>query len=92
MWTEVARKTRAGKVIHAEQRISREDALRSYTIWGAYLQSAEKRKGSIEVGKLADFVVIDRDFLACPEEQIRDIEPVMTVLDGKVVAERGNHR
>lgn len=88
MWTEVTRRTRAGKVLHAEQRISREDALRSYTIWGAYLQSAEKRKGSIEMGKLADFVVIDRDFLACPEEQIKEIEPVMTVLDGKVVAAR----
>lgn len=92
MWTEVTRRTSAGKVLHAEQRISREDALRSYTIWGAYLQSAEKRKGSIEVGKLADFVVIDRDFLACPEEQIKDIEPVMTVLDGKVVSERGSQR
>jgi len=86
MWTEVSRKTSAGKVLHPEQRISREDALRSYTIWGAYLQSAEKRKGSIETGKLADLVVIDRDILKCPEDQIREIEPVMTVLDGKISA------
>ncbi|MEO8129665.1 MAG: amidohydrolase [Bryobacteraceae bacterium] len=86
MWTEVSRKTSAGKVLHAEQKISREDALRSYTIWGAYLQSAERQKGSIETGKLADFVVIDRDILKCPEDQIRDIEPMMTILDGKVVS------
>lgn len=85
MWTEVTRLKRDGKVLHPEQKITRQDALRSYTIWGAYLQSGEKLKGSIEMGKLADFVVIDRDFLACPEAQIKDIEPVTVVLGGKVL-------
>jgi predicted amidohydrolase YtcJ len=87
MWTSVTRLTTAGSVIHAEQRVSREDALRSYTIWGAHLQGAEKQKGSIEAGKLADLVVIDRDYLKCPEAEIRRIEPVMVVIDGKVVYE-----
>jgi hypothetical protein len=85
MWIMVARKTDRGDVIHAGERIGREDALRSHTIWPAYLQFAEKSRGSIESGKLADLVVIDRDFLACPEEQIKEIEPVATILDGKVV-------
>ena len=56
-------------------------------MWAAYMQFAEKQKGSIEPGKLADLVVIDRDYLTCPEDQIKDIQPVMTILDGKVVYE-----
>jgi predicted amidohydrolase YtcJ len=49
------------------------------------MQFAEKERGSIENGKLADLVVIDRDYLTCPEEQIKDIQPVMTILNGRVV-------
>ena len=63
----------------------REDALRMYTIWAAERMFAEKSLGSIETGKLADLVVIDRDYLTCPEDDIARIEPVMTVLDGKLV-------
>ncbi|HVX67380.1 MAG TPA: amidohydrolase [Bryobacteraceae bacterium] len=85
LWTAVTRKTDRGAVIHAEERIGREDALRMYTIWAAERMFAEKALGSIETGKLADLVVIDRDYLTCPEDDIARIEPVMTVLDGKLV-------
>jgi predicted amidohydrolase YtcJ len=85
MWIEVARLTVRGKVIHAEEKISRAEALKTHTIWPAYLQFAEKERGSIETGKLADLVVIDRDYLLCPGEQIKDIQPVMTILDGRIV-------
>ncbi len=85
MWTEVTRLTSQGEVMHPEQRISRAEALKTHTIWAAYIQFAEKERGSIEPGKFADLVVIDRDFLACPENQIKDIEPVMTILDGRIV-------
>jgi predicted amidohydrolase YtcJ len=89
MWTEVTRLTRApsglGKAIHPEQKITRAEALKTHTIWPAYLQFADNERGSIEPGKLADLVVIDRDYLTCPEEQIRSIQPVMTILDGKIV-------
>ena len=85
MWTEVTRLTVRGEVMHPEQRITRAEALKTYTIWPAYLQFAEKERGSIEVGKLADLVVIDRDLLTCPEEQIKDIQPMMTILNGRVV-------
>jgi predicted amidohydrolase YtcJ len=85
MWTEVTRLTDRGRVIHPEQKISRAEALKTHTIWAAYLQFAEKERGSIEAGKFADLVVIDRDYLTCPEAQIKDIEPLMTVLDGKIV-------
>jgi predicted amidohydrolase YtcJ len=87
MWIEVARKTDRGRLIHPEEKITRVEALKTHTIWGAYMQFSEKQKGSIEPGKLADMVVIDRDFLACPEDQLKDIQPLMTILDGKVVFE-----
>ena len=86
-WIEIARKTDRGQVIHAEEKITRAEALKTHTIWGAYMQFSEKQKGSIELGKLADLVVIDRDFLACPDDQIKGIQPLMTILDGKVVFE-----
>ena len=88
MWTEVTRLTDRGKVMHPEQRISRAEALKTHTIWAAYLQFAEKERGSIETGKFADLVVIDRDYLTCPEAQIKAIQPVMTILDGKIVHRR----
>jgi hypothetical protein len=88
MWTAVTRKMTDGRVLHAEECIGREDALRMYTTWAAYLQFAEKERGSIEAAKLADLTVIDRDYLTIPADQIRDIEPVMTILDGKVAWQR----
>jgi predicted amidohydrolase YtcJ len=88
MWIMVARKTDRGQVLYPEERITRAEALKTHTIWGAYMQFAEKQKGSIEAGKLADVVVVDRDYLGCPEEQIKDIQVLTTVLDGKVVYER----
>ena len=57
----------------------------SFTIWAAYGQFEEDLKGSLEPGKLADFVVIDRDYMTCPEEEIKDIQALMTVSGGEVV-------
>jgi len=85
MWIEVTRLTDRGKVMHGEEKITRAEALKTHTIWPAYLQFAEKERGSIEAGKLADLVVIDRDYLNCPEQQIKDIQPVMTILNGRIV-------
>jgi predicted amidohydrolase YtcJ len=59
-----------------------------YTESAAYLQFAEKERGTIEAGKLADLVVLDRDFLACPEDDIRKIEPFMMILGGREIAKR----
>lgn len=58
---------------HPQEAMTREEALRSYTNWAAYAAFEEQLKGSIEPGKLADFVVIDRDYMKCPEEEIKDI-------------------
>jgi predicted amidohydrolase YtcJ len=73
-----------GQVLHPEQRITREEALKMYTVWPAYFEFEEKDKGSIEPGKLADMVVIDRDYMTCPEDQIRAIEPVTVIIDGRI--------
>ena len=70
--------------------MTREEALRSYTIWPAYGEFNEDIKGSLEVGKLADFVVLDRDYMTCPEEDIKDIQVLLTVSGGEEVYTRDN--
>jgi predicted amidohydrolase YtcJ len=67
------------------QTISREDALIAYTRKNAYFVFHENDLGSIQPGKLADLVVLDRDYLTVPADQIDDIRPVMTVVGGRVV-------
>jgi predicted amidohydrolase YtcJ len=84
MWTAITRKTVRGNVLHPEERITREEALRMYTTWAAYLEFAETSRGSVEPGKLADMVVIDRDYLTCPEDQIRDIVPTSVIIGGRI--------
>ena len=60
-----------------------------HTIGAAWLQFADDTRGSLEPGKLADLVVIDRDYLTVPEDDIRNIQPVMTIVDGKVAKGQG---
>ena len=84
-----ARKDEAtGTVIVPEQKISREDALRSMTINGAYLSFDEHNRGSIELGKLADLAVLTDDFMTIPEDDIKDLEVVMTMVGGQIVYTR----
>lgn len=86
MWIAVARQPRRFEgPLHPEQRLSREEALRLYTINNAFLTFEEKEKGSIEVGKLADFVILKTDLLTCPEHDIQNIEVQETYLAGKRV-------
>ena len=76
------------KPLHPEEALSREQAIRFYTINNAHLLFLEDRIGSLEPGKQADFVVIDRDLLTCPEDQIKQTRVLATYLDGKRVFER----
>ena len=71
-----------------EQAMTREEALRAATMGGAYTMFAEDTLGSIEVGKLADFVVIPVDYMTIPAEDIWKIEPVMTVIGGETAYTR----
>jgi len=85
MWASITRRTREGEVIYAQEKITRQEALKMWTIWAAYLQFGEKTRGSLEAGKFADLVVIDRDFFACAEDDIRRIEPLATIVSGRMV-------
>jgi predicted amidohydrolase YtcJ len=85
LYNLVARKTENGETILPEQKVSRERALKMYTIEGAFASFDEKEKGSLEVGKLADLAVLSKDFLTCPEEEILSIESELTMVGGKVV-------
>ena len=88
LWASIARRTEVkGTLMGDEQRITREEAIRMYTISGAYHTFEECHKGSIEPGKLADMIVIDRDILACPEDDIKDTKVLRTILGGKTVYE-----
>jgi predicted amidohydrolase YtcJ len=71
-----------------EQRMSREEALRSWTIEGAYAAFEEDRKGSLEAGKMADFVMLSGDILTMPEAEIPRTRVTMTVVGGKIVYQR----
>ncbi|MCY4584946.1 MAG: amidohydrolase [Bryobacterales bacterium] len=86
MWVTLTRQPRwTDKVLHPEQRISREQAIRLYTINNAYLMFQEKQKGSLEKGKLADLIVLDRDILTCPIDQVKSVQVEQTYLGGKLV-------
>ena len=71
------------------QTVSREDALIAHTRSNAWLLFQEDRIGSLEVGKLADLVVLDRDYMEIPATEIYDIKPIMTMLGGQVVFDAG---
>lgn len=89
MWVTLTRRARwLGEPLHPEQAITREQAIRFYTINNAYLTFEEKEKGSLEPGKLADFIVLDRDILTCPADEIKDIQVMATWLGGKPVYRR----
>jgi len=83
MWTTLVRQPRGSEApLHPEQNLTREQAIRLYTINNAFLTFEEARKGSLEPGKLADFIVLDRDILSCPVEEVKDIKVEATYLGG----------
>src|SRR5213082_3410180 len=87
-YAAVARKSikgASGEGWHPEQAVSRKDALRMFTIWPAYAAFQEKDKGSIEVGKLADFTVLSQDIMGIPEPEILKTRAEMTIIGGEIV-------
>ena len=81
----VIREMGGGGILAAHQAISREEAIRAITQHSAYTSFEEDKKGSIEAGKYADFVVLGQDILTVPAEDINEIEVVATVLGGELV-------
>lgn len=88
IYAAVTRRTLDGKKPGGwvpEEKISVEEAVRAYTINGAYTEFAEAVKGTIQAGKLADMVVLDRDIFTIPPEEIAGVKVALTVFDGKIV-------
>ncbi|MBT5463025.1 MAG: amidohydrolase family protein, partial [Gammaproteobacteria bacterium] len=86
----VNRTTRTGKVLGAEHRLSPMDALKALTIWAAYQHFEESIKGSLEVGKQADFVVLDADPLTVEATNIKNMKVLKTVNNDKTVFTHGD--
>jgi predicted amidohydrolase YtcJ len=85
IYAAVSRKSSSGQVIGPEEAISVMDAIRVYTWNGAYLSKDENKLGSIEPGKLADIIILDKDILTIPTQEIIDIQVLTTIADGKIV-------
>ncbi len=83
-YSSVTRRQGNGEYFYPEQRMTRSEALESYTIQGAYAGFEENIKGSIEPGKLADLVVLSRDIMTVPEEEIPQAEVRMTIIGGQI--------
>jgi predicted amidohydrolase YtcJ len=81
----VTRSSSGGQVLYAGEGCTPLEAIRAYTIDGAYAAHEEAVKGSIEEGKLADLVVVDRDPLSIDPRDLKNVETLMTVIHGGVV-------
>ena len=89
-YAAVARKDLDGfydKGWHLEQAVTREEALKMFTIWPAFAAFQEDINGTIEVGKLADLTIFSKDIMKVPEEEILEAQVVMTIVNGKIVFE-----
>jgi predicted amidohydrolase YtcJ len=90
LWWLVTGKTMAGSAIRSpSQNLTRIEALRLHTLGSAWMNFGEGRRGSIEAEKLADLVVLSADYLTVPEEQIRTLESLLTIVGGRIVYAAG---
>jgi predicted amidohydrolase YtcJ len=88
-YSSVSRKLPDGTVFYPDQRMTREEALRAYTLSNAYAAFEETLKGSLTVGKLADVTVLSRDIMTIPEDSIPGTKVLYTILGGKIAYEVG---
>jgi hypothetical protein len=85
LYFALTHKTKSGRSIAPEQKAGMLQALRAYTLHGAYASFEEKIKGSIEVGKLADMAVLSRNILSVPAKELLDVSVDLTMVDGEIV-------
>jgi predicted amidohydrolase YtcJ len=88
-WMVTGRTVGGTQLALPENRLSREEALRLYTVGSAWFSGEEEAKGRIAPGQFADFAILSADYMTVPEEQIRRIESVLTVTGGDVVYSAG---
>jgi predicted amidohydrolase YtcJ len=87
-YATITRKTNTGAVFYGDQKMSRAEALKSYTWNGAYAAKQESLLGSLAAGKLADITVLSKDIMTIPEEQIPSTTVTYTIVGGKVAYAR----
>lgn len=90
LWTSVVRESRSGKVIGPNERLTPIEGLRAITINGAYQYFEEGTKGSIEKGKLADFVILSDDITTIAPAKIKDVTVLETIKEGKTIYKKSN--
>jgi predicted amidohydrolase YtcJ len=84
-WMVSGKSVSGSEVLARDNRLSRDEALKLFTTGAAWFMNAESEVGVIAPGNLADFAVLDRDYFTVPEDQIRSISSVLTVMDGRIV-------
>ncbi len=87
-YASVSRKLKDGTIFYPEQRMTREQALKSYTMNAAFAAFEESTRGSLHVGKLADITILSKDIMTVPEDEILSTEVLYTIVGGKVVFNR----
>jgi predicted amidohydrolase YtcJ len=92
LYAAVTRKGKSGTVYGSDEKISMADAIRRYTRDGAYLTWQEKVKGTLEPGKMADMIVLNKDLLTIEPSQILTTEVDLTIVDGRIVYERSSEK
>ncbi len=85
LWLQLKRESMDGRVYAPNQAMDRVRLLKSVSLWGAYYALKEDAIGSLETNKLADFTVLDKDYLTAPVDEVRNIRILMTVVGGKIV-------
>lgn len=90
-WTVTGKSVSGSEILAKDNRLSREEALRLYTVGAAWFEHQENEKGRIAPGNLADFALLSADYFSVPEDEIRNITSVLTVVDGRVVFGTGKY-
>ena len=85
VWCAVNRRTKKGTLLGEEERVTPYEALKAVTVNGAYQYFEEKTKGSIREGKRADFVILDKNPLQTPPEELKEIRVLQTIREGQVL-------
>jgi len=86
MWVAMTRRAKwLDQPLHPEQALNRVEVIRFYTINNAYLYFAERELGSLEPGKLADFIILEDDILTCPLDRVKEMKVARTYVGGKRV-------
>ncbi|MBT8292303.1 MAG: amidohydrolase, partial [Eudoraea sp.] len=88
LWTAVERKSRSGQIIGANEKLTPYEALKAITIWSAYQHFEEDSKGTLEEGKLADLVILDKNPLKVNPGEIKDIQVLRTIKEGQIVFQK----